>query len=552
VRSVSWVLLAALSVLVLLPLAYIALASVRPDAELARTSVWVNFAATFGLSRYMVAITNSVILAVLCPVIGLVLALPIAWLLASSNLPAKKLLFALIFGAFITPGFVNALAWIFLFAPKTGYMNQLWSYLWGGPSVLMNIYTLQGLSFAVMAAIYPIAVVFLYNAFTMLDADLEDSARVAGASPWQVLHTITLPLTRHAIVAAVVIMVLEALVIFAAPAIIGLPANIATITTQLGYLFETYPPGVGRAAALSIPLLAVTAVLLWVQQRLAVRLATTRLTRASKTRVLLGKWRWPALAFVLVVLGVTFILPSAVILATSVSDRWLQGFSLSNLSLRHYVRLFTDRAGVLAITNSLITSAAAAAICVVLGGLTAYISERRITRTAYLLGVLVTVPLAVPSIVYAVGVFAAFAPAPLSLYGTLTILILAYASKFIPFAFMTTRSAISSVPLPLEDSARVAGASRYRVLLDITLPLGRAGVLTGAVLVFVTAMKELPSSILLYTPRTPVIGTTIMDFYANSRWEEIAVLSVVLLAISTVVIVLARRYWGESALAHSN
>ena len=117
---------------------------------------------------------------------------------------------------------------------------------------------------------------------------------------------------------------------------------------------------------------------------------------------------------------------------------------------------------------------------------------------------------------------------------------------------MTTRSAISSVPLPLEDSARVAGASRYRVLRDITLPLGRAGVLTGAVLVFVTAMKELPSSILLYTPRTPVIGTTIMDFYANSRWEEIAVLSVVLLAISTVVIILARRYWGESALAHSN
>jgi len=286
VRGVSWVLLAALSLLVLLPLAYIALASVRPDVELPG-SVWANFAATFGLRRYMVAVGNSVILAVVCPAIGLILALPIAWLLASSNLPAKRLLFALIFGAFITPGFVNALAWIFLFAPKTGYMNQLWSQLWGAPSVLMNIYSLQGLSFAVMAAIYPIAVVFLYNAFSMLDADLEDSARVAGASPWQVLCTSTLPLTRHAIVAAVVIMVLEALVIFAAPAIIGLPANIATITTQLWYLFETYPPGVGRAAARSIPLLAVTALLLWIQSRLAVRLSTTRLSRVSRTRVLL-------------------------------------------------------------------------------------------------------------------------------------------------------------------------------------------------------------------------------------------------------------------------
>ena len=119
-RGLSWVLLAALALLVLWPLAYIGLAAVRPDTELPRAVPWANFAATFGLSRYMVAIANSVILAVVCPAIGLVLALPIAWLLASSNLPAKRLLFALIFGAFITPGFVNALAWIFLFAPKTG------------------------------------------------------------------------------------------------------------------------------------------------------------------------------------------------------------------------------------------------------------------------------------------------------------------------------------------------------------------------------------------------------------------------------------------------
>src|SRR5262249_22700373 len=146
------------------------------------------------------------------------------------------------------------------------------------------------------------------------------------------------------------------------------------------------------------------------------------------------------------------------------------------------------------IVDSLLTGSAAAFLCVILGGLAAYLGERRITRAAPVAEFLSMAPMAVPSMVYAIGIFVAFAPPPMKLYGTLAILALAYASKAVPFAFMSCKSAIMSVPIALEDSARVSGASRIRTLRDVTLPLARGGAFAGWSFVFVLSLKELPSS----------------------------------------------------------
>ncbi len=140
---------------------------------------------------------------------------------------------------------------------------------------------------------------------------------------------------------------------------------------------------------------------------------------------------------------------------------------------------------------------------------------------------------------------------PIILYGTLWILLLAYLTKHMPFAFMSAKSALSSVHLELESAASILGASRLRVLRDITAPLIKHGLLAGWILVFIPSLKELSASVLLYNSKTTVIPTAIMDAYLLPQWEAVAALSVLLLVINAVVVVVGYRCLGGSMFGQS-
>jgi iron(III) transport system permease protein len=159
--------------------------------------------------------------------------------------------------------------------------------------------------------------------------------------------------------------------------------------------------------------------------------------------------------------------------------------------------------------------------------------------------------LVIPGMVFAVGLFAAYSQGPIVLYGTLTIISLAYLTKFMPFAFMSCVSSLASIYVELESAARVLGASRLRVLRDITVPLMKNGLLAGFILIFVPSVKELSSSVLLYNSKTTVIATAIMDAYLLPSWEAVAALSVILLAINAIVIGLGYWLLGGNILGQS-
>jgi iron(III) transport system permease protein len=167
--------------------------------------------------------------------------------------------------------------------------------------------------------------------------------------------------------------------------------------------------------------------------------------------------------------------------------------------------------------------------------------ERNLVRFGGLLAFLAMVPLVIPSMVFAVGLFAAYSTGPLILYGTLWILLMAYLTKHLPFAFMSCKSALASVHRELESAASLLGASRLQVLRDITGPLIKHGLLAGWILVFIPSLKELSASVLLYNSKTTVIPTAIMDAYLLPQWEAVAALSVLLLVINAVVVVVG--YW---------
>ncbi|MBI4506217.1 MAG: iron ABC transporter permease, partial [Chloroflexi bacterium] len=374
------------------------------------------------------------------------------------------------------------------------------------------------------------------------------------ASPLRVLATITLPLAWPALIAGFILMFLEAMILYGVPAVIGVPARIYVITTQLWTLFE-YPPRIGLAAALSLPLLLITAVLLWLQRRLLARRSyVTFQGKGGRRRpVDLGPWKGPALAFAWLVILVTFILPNVALLGASLLRQSFRGFSLENLTLHNYwYVLFSYEAGTLSIRNSVIASAVAATVAAVIALVIAYLTERKIVRFGAFLAFLAMLPLVIPAMVFAVGLFVAYSTGPLLLYGTLGILILAYLTKHLPFPFMSSNAALSSVHVELESAANILGASRLRVLRDITGPLIKNGLLAGWILVFTPSVKELSASILLYTSKTTVIPTAIMDAYLLPSWESVAALSVLLLVINAAVILIGYRLLGGNVLGPSS
>lgn len=536
----------ALAVLVLLPLGWLVVKSVQTEAGLSLA----NYAAIGSQKSFRVATVNSLVFGLAASLIGLVLGAPMAWMVSRTNMPLRGLVRAGVLGAFVTPGFVLAVAWILLAGPNAGLLNKLWVAVTGASRGVLDVYTMTGLVLVSVASTFPLAFILVYNTLEMMSSDVEEAARVLGAGTARVTWTVTLPLALPAIVASVILMFLETIILYGVPAMIGVPARIYVLTTQLFSLFE-WPPRIGLAAALSLPLLLVTAVLLVIQRRLLARrsFATNRGKGGRRRLVDLGPLRWVALGFCGLVLLFTLVLPYTVIVWASVSKVWVRALSSASFTLDHYrFVLFEFTSGSRSIWNSLLTAVIAATLGTLIAVIVAYLAERRIVRHGAILGFLAMAPLVIPGMVFAVGLFAAYSQRPLILYGTLWILMLAYLTKFLPFAYMSCHAAIQSVYPELEHAANVLGASRARALRDITAPMIKAGLLGGWVLIFIPAIKELSSSILLFTAPTTVIATAIIDLYQLPSWEGVAALSTILLILNGVVIAAGNRALGGHLL----
>jgi len=537
----------ALAVLVLLPVYHLVVASFTTKSGFSLA----NYEQLFRVRRFQEAMLNSLLLGVASCVFGMLVGTLLAWLVSRTNMPFRRLVRVCVLAGFAVPAFVNALSWVLLAGPNAGSLNQIWMTLTGSREGLINIFSLPGLIIVSVATVYPLAFIFMVNAFETMDTEMEQAARLLGATGVKAFFSIVLPLARPAIIAGFIMTFLEALALYGAPATIGVPARVYVVTTQIWSLFE-YPPQVGMAAALSVPLALITVALLWIQRVLIGRrgFATIRGKASRWRRADLGAWRWPAATVSGLIVLVTFVLPNSVLVFRSFYRETYGALSFGNFTLAHYNYVLFDYIdGLPSIRHSLVTALAAATLAALLALVAAFVSRRRISGFSGLLAFLCVLPLAIPSMVFAVGLVAAYSSGWIVLYGTLWILMLAYLAKNIPYAFMSCNSALTSIHVDLESAARVLGASTLRTLKDITAPLIRNGLLSGWIVVFANSLRDLSASVLLYTSATTVISTAIMDVYYASAWGAVAALSVILLGINAVAIMVGYWILGRNVLS---
>jgi iron(III) transport system permease protein len=534
--SLSMVLL--LAGLVLLPLFWLALTSVRADNGMLTLA---HYERLFGDESFVKPLVTTLWTSAAVGILCVVTAAPMAWLVARTDLPLKRFLRVMILASFVTPPFLGAFAWVLLGGPNAGLVNTAYYALFGlkpfEAEPLINIFSAWGMVFVMALYTFPYVFTFVANSLDLIPSDLEEASAILGAPQLRTALHITLPLVMPALVAGFLVAFLQSMTLFGAPAILALPAGIDTMTTKIWSLFQ-FPPQLGLAAAASLPLLVITVVLLRAQAAIMGRRGYSVVggKTTGQRLIRLGAWKVPALALFAFVLACSILLPYGVLMRTAFVKNWSAPMA-GNLSLEHWHFVFVEFSQTkLALVNTFILGTTAATAGTILATTVGYLSLRKLVWGHRYLAFLATAPVAIPGIVLAVGLFLSYTHPPLVLYGTLSIIFLAYLTKELPVGYQQIAASLKSVHPELEDASRIFGATRLRALVDVTAPLIRNGVIATWLFIFIGSIRELSATILLFTARTKTVSVAMFDLRESNDWGPIAVLSLTMLAITFVMI----------------
>jgi iron(III) transport system permease protein len=538
-----------LAFLVLLPLGWLAAFSLTNESGAAS---WSNFAALGDASLFLHPFLTTLGIALCVGTLACGVAVPLAWLVARTNVPFRRTLRGLIMTSFITPPFIGAVAWVLLAAPNSGLLNQYYRLITGaGPfDHLFNIFSAGGIVFVMASYAFPYVFVLTANTLDRMPYDLEEASAILGGGRWHTFRRVTVPMVLPALLAGFLIAFLQAMTQFGTPAILALPAGFHVLTTKIWSLFQ-YPPKTHLAAACAMPLLLVTILLLRGEKYLLGRRGFTMIGGKAGTPQLtgLGLWRWPALLAALFVLFVTVLLPNLVLIRASmlrtVSDPW----SLKTITWDNVRLVFSLNNTVSTLRNTLIVGTISATVGAAFSVLIAYLTARRAVPGHRFLGFLATAPAAVPGIVLGVALFIGYTRPPFQLYGTLWILLLAFLTIEMPPAYQQMQAAFRGLNPELEDASRILGAGRLKSLVSIVAPLLKSSVAATWCFVFIGAIRELSATILLTTSNTKVISVLIYDLNEGGQLGGIAVLGLVLMAVTAVVVIAANRLANVGAMA---
>src|SRR3954447_3105451 len=506
-----------------------------------------NYAEEYGRARNMHALWNKLQFGAGVAAPACLFGVPLAWAISRTDMPGKGFIRLMVFGAFIIPPYLGAIGWILLAGPNAGWLNKVWMALTGADHGIFNVYSMTGLIVVVAVTSFPYLFVFTSGALDLVSSEMEDAANILGAGTMPTTFRVTLPLVLPAIVGGLIISFLEAIALFGAPALIALPARFQVVSTQLWQFFE-YPVRVEQAAAYAMPLLLITIFMFWIQRTVLGRRGYTTVSgKGGERRIIrLGPWRFVMLGYALFVCALAVFLPMLVLTQAAFARAWGRGFSLDNLSLQNFrYLLFEQTQAQQAIVNTFVYSGITAFAAIGLSLAIAYVVARKLVPWSNVLAFLCMAPFVIPGIVLAIGFYAAYAPPPLALHGTATILILGYTTRFLPIAYTSSAAGMRSINPEMEEAVRILGGGRLLAIRKVLAPLLKRSLAGAWILVFIPATRELSSAIFLVGPQTRVISVMLFDLSEEGNFEVLSALGAILLVLTIAIAAVAYRIIGR-------
>jgi iron(III) transport system permease protein len=480
-----------------------------------------SYQKVFSYPSYYRALLNSVWISCATAAMCMALGTLLAFLVIRTDLPGRKLLRTLLVLPYALPSFFAAIAWIQLLGPQ-GYLARLCLEVFGLTTVPWNIYSAGGIVFVLTVHYFILVFITVAGALERMDASLEEAARASGAHTYRIMREITLPLVLPAIMAGGLLAFIGALANFGIPALLGMRARFFVLTTSIYYALAI--PDFGLATALSSMLVLVALVTMALQfgiQRGDSRFTVISGKAVHPSELRLRSARYPLFFLMSAIVIFISILPILSMVLTALMRYWGAPISIANLTLNNFDYVVKFETAQRAIMNSLFLGAVSATVVMFVGTVISYLHVKARLKGSRLLDFLATIPYAVPHTVIAIAMILAWARPPVSLYGTLWIILVAYLAVYLPFAVRTTNSTLQQVHDSLEEAAKASGAKLFPRLRDIILPLARPGMIAGWILVFMPALRELTVSILLYAYHTETIGVVVYNLH-DAGYREIA------------------------------
>jgi iron(III) transport system permease protein len=493
--------------------------------------------------EYWGALGQTVLISGEVMVLSVVTGVAAAVLVARTNLPRKTLLDVLIcMPLFISP-FTGLIAWVTLGSAKTGFINTglqaVFGYLGVNLPSIVNIWTFQGAAWVMFLSFMPFVYLFTVGSLRSMDGALEESARSVGASPLRALLSVTIPLCMPSILVSSLIVFVLTAETYTIPGEIGTNAGFTVLSWQIFLDAAGTNVHQARAAAAStmLALVALAALLL---QRWITRKSARYVTVTGKG--FNGRWRWAALAFLGAYILCATVLPFAALLLSSFLRNSTAVLTLDLFTLDHYRQFFNDRETLGALVNTAFLAVVAAGLCVLAGFVISFADVRRAGLLPKCIAVLSALPVAVPGLVYGIGILWVSLKTPF--YGTIWVLLCAYIAKFVPFGVVMSRGGLQQIHPDLEGSARLSGATPAQAVWYVTLPLMRLTLISAAFCVMLLCIKELSASVILYTARSEVLSVMTWHYMDSGNYQYAAAIGVIQTVMMVAIVVALRAAFG--------
>jgi len=491
---------------------------------------------------------NTLIVGTIRTVLNMSLAVFICWIIVRTDTPFRGAIEILMWINFFIPSLPMAMAWILLLDPSYGFLNKLLMELPFINGAIFNCYGLWGIVWVRMAFSTSVMVLMFAPAFRNMDAALEESARMSGASNLATLLRITIPILLPAIIGAAMLGFIRSLESFEVELLLGAPVGFDVFSTKVFDLLRWSPPQYPPAMALSTVFLIVVIGLVffnrWVMQRRQYTTVTGKGYRTSPIK--LGKWKYATLSFVIFYSFVFLFLPFGFLIIGTFQT--ISGmFALPDpYTLEHWAAVLSDPVFARSFLNTIILCVGAALVGMTIYSFLSYINVRTKLPGRGILDFISWLPWSLPGILLAVGLLWVFLggviPLGKALYGTIYILIIAIIIKELPMGLRVMDGTMVQINQELEESARMSGAGWFYTFRHIMAPLLIPTYISSAVIVFLAAMRDIAIVVLLYSPKSIVLSVLMLEHYIGQEPEQGMVVGLIMSVICIGVAIIARAF----------
>ena len=551
----KWVVIGACVVftvyIAVIPLGFLLWQSFRTPqtADTASVFTWGNYATAYGNSDTWRLFGTSMQFAFGTSLFAFLLGTTLAWMNERTNTPFKSVFFALSLIPLVIPSILFTVAWIFLASPQIGIINLVAQGSLGLQEAPINIYSLGGMIWVDGLHYSPMAFLLMSAAFRAMDPSLEESATMSGANILQVAWHVTLRLTWPAIFATILILFVRAIEAFEVPALLGLPVGIEVFTSAIYQAVHRYPSQVGLASAYAVALLVITTAGVYAVSKLSgqgSKYATMTGKGFRPRRIDLGRWRWLTASIFIVYFVLIVVLPFSVLLWSSLQTFYavpsMQALRHLTIEPYRFILAYPDLAST--VWNSLLLSFGSATIVMLVSSVICWVVVKTTLPGRWLLDSVASLPMVFPGLVLGLSIMIFYLNVPVGIYGTIWIMFIAYITRFMPYGLRYSTTSMLQIHRELEESAAMSGASWTTTFRRIILPLLKPGLLAGWIYVMIVSIRELSTSILLYSPDTQVVSIVIWQLWENGQYVELSALGVMFIT-TLFVLVLVARWLGD-------